>query len=218
MRAVSVRLSRSETELTTAATDAVLGAVCLGCAFALWLTPARTGLGRSLWTAIFLLMACGAWLGAVAHGVQLAATTQVRIWPPLYTSLGLAVALVVVAAVRDWQGDQVARFLLPWAVSVGVASAVVNLWWGGSFLGFVVYEAVALLAALVIYGTLALRTQVNGAGTIAAGIVVSMLAAAIQASHLQARVLVRFDHNGLFHLVQIVATALIFAGARTRLR
>jgi hypothetical protein len=88
---------------------------------------------------------------------------------------------------------------------------------GGAFVIFVMYEAVALLLALATYTQLAIRGGMPGAGLLAAGVALSLIAAVIQVSGLKMRLIVRFDHNGLFHLVQMVAVLVIGLGLRASL-
>jgi hypothetical protein len=133
----------------------------------------------------------------------------------LYLSLGLTVALVVVAAVCDWRGEGPARLALPWALVVGLLFLAATERLGGSFLVFVVYEGVATATSLAIYGSLAVAGRVEGATAIAMGVTMTLVAAVVQASGLRVRLGVRFDHNGLFHLVQTVAACLIAVGARS---
>jgi hypothetical protein len=52
----------------------------------------------------------------------------------------------------------------------------------------------------------------------AAGVALSLAAAAVQVSPLSLRLGVRFDHNGLFHLIQIAGVVLLAAGVRQSLR
>jgi hypothetical protein len=49
---------------------------------------------------------------------------------------------------------------------------------------------------------------------ISVGIALTIVAAAVQASALSVRLIVPFDHNGLFHLVQLIATAAFANGLR----
>jgi hypothetical protein len=60
----------------------------------------------------------------------------------------------------------------------------------------------------------------RGAGLIAAGIVVTLVAAALQARRwLTPFTLVwTFDHNGLFHMVQMLGLGLILPGLRAGMR
>ncbi|MGE3707330.1 MAG: hypothetical protein AB7I13_18820 [Vicinamibacterales bacterium] len=208
----------SETELTTAATDLALGLVCAGFALQLLASAAHADFKRALWVGAFGLLAVGSLLGAVAHGLQIAETTRVWLWRPLYLSLGLAVALVGVAAARDWWGEPAARVALPWALGVGLFFFVLTQRLGGAFVLFIAYEAVAILFALVVYVALWARGALPGAGWMAAGVALSLAAAAVQVSSLSLRVGVRFDHNGLFHLIQIAGVALLAAGVRHSLR
>jgi hypothetical protein len=210
--------NRSQTELTTAATDALLGATCFAAALQLLATSTAAAWKQTLWMAVFGLLSCGSWLGAVAHGLQWTDAARARIWRPLYLSLGLAVALVFVGAVYDWRGEAAARGLLPLALGVGLLFFAVTQMFGGAFLLFVVYEGAATCVALVIYAALVVSGGMPGAGAITLGIGLSLIAAAIQASDLSVRVVVRFDHNGLFHLVQIAGVILLASGLRASLR
>lgn len=210
-------LTRVETELTTAATDAVLGLLCVGLAVSLAMIPVPAPWKRNVWIAALVCLAVGSLLGAVVHGLTMSESLRNRLWKPLYLSLGLAVALVVVAAVCDWSGEATARRLLPWAIAAGVVFFAASQSLGGAFVVFVAYEAVATLTALVIYALLALHGGMPGASFLAAGLALTLVAALVQVSSLSARLVVRFDHNGLFHLVQIVAIIVMAGGVRASL-
>lgn len=210
--------TRIETELTTAATDAVLGLLCAGLAVRMATMLVQSPWKRNVWIAALLCMAVGSLLGAVVHGFTVSDSTKNALWKPLYLSLGLAVALVVVAAACDWRGEATARRVLPWAIAVGVLFFAASQWFGGAFAIFVAYEAAATLTALAIYTTLAVRGGLPGASLLAAGLALTLVAALVQISSLTARVVVRFDHNGLFHLIQIVAITLLVAGVRASLQ
>jgi Family of unknown function (DUF6962) len=77
-----------------------------------------------------------------------------------------------------------------------------------------VYEAAAMVATLAMYLFLSATGRLAGAAMITLGIGLSILAAAVQASALSARLLVPFDHNGLFHVVQLTAIAALANGLR----
>ena len=204
----------SPTELTTAGTDAVLGAVCL---LMLWrLSDLPPGWQRSVWMAMLALMAVASFLGALVHGVVLPDSVRTALWQPLYLSLGLTIALFVVAAVGDWRDAASARALLPWMLAVAVGFYALTWRLRGAFIVFIAYEAVAMLAALAIYGSLCAR-GIPGADLIALGIGVSILAAVVQATPARLTLVVPFDHNGLFHLVQIAGILILSWGVRIRL-
>lgn len=210
-------LQSVETELTTAATDAALGLLCLGLAASLSRLPVTDPFKRNIWLAVLIGMAIGSLLGAVVHGVQLTASTKALLWKPLYLSLGVTVALVAVGAVYDWWGVEVARRVLPWALVAGVAFVAVSQLLGGAFVIFIAYEGVAIVTALTIYTLLAMRGGMPGASAAAAGLALSIVAAIVQVTPLALTIGWRFDHNGLFHLIQMVAIVVTSSGIRQSL-
>jgi hypothetical protein len=201
----------SPTELTTAATDALMGLLSL--VLLLRLQHALVGdlWQRGVWSAVFALLVGASALGAFVHGVELGADTRRLLWLPLYLCLGLAVSLFAVGAVADWLGTAAARQFLPWAIAAGVAFVGASQLLGGAFVVFVIYEGVAMLGALAIYVLLAVRGA-PGALTTAAGIALTLAASVVQASPLKLTIVVPFDHNGLFHLVQMPAIVLVARG------
>lgn len=213
-----MELHPSPTELTTAATDAALALVAL--ASLAWLGRRRTvdPARASLWMAVLALLAVASALGAVAHGLWLPERAVHWLWQPLFLSLGWVVALFVVAAVHDGIGAAAARRLLLPAIAVGSVFYLVTLLVPGSFLVFVLYEAVAMLLALGLYGRLAWRTRERWAWLMVAGIGLNIAAAGIQAGgSVRLELGVPFDHNGVFHLVQIVAILVLVAGVGSSL-
>ncbi|HET7767807.1 MAG TPA: hypothetical protein VFN74_03465, partial [Chloroflexota bacterium] len=78
------------------------------------------------------------------------------------------------------------------------------------------YELVAMTFALLAYGQLALR-RAPGAGLLSLGILMSIVAAGIQASPAVVVLGWTFDHNGLYHLIQMVGVVLVVMGIRVSL-
>ncbi|HBI14658.1 MAG TPA: hypothetical protein DDY20_03945 [Desulfobulbaceae bacterium] len=213
-----MRLNPLPTELTTAATDAALALLCLGVAASIWRCRRHDPWKTGLWLWLLSLLALASALGAVAHGVDLSDGARAVLWHPLYLCLGLTVALFVVGAILDWRGHGLARLALPWALLCALAFSLVTPLLGGSFLLFIGYEAIAMSGALLIYLTIFWRGQRPGSGLIAVAILLSMLAAAVQASDLTATILVPLDHNGLFHLLQMAAIIVLGIGLRAGLQ
>ena len=201
------------TELTTAATDAVLAVLAIACVR--WLAVRRSADPDkvTLWILVLALLAVASILGAVAHGLALSPGLVYLLWQPLFLSLGLVVALFVVAAVYDGFGPRAARRLLIPALVVGAAFYLVTLVFPGTFLVFVLYEAVGMLAALALYGRLAIRTGQRWAWLMVSGVSLNILAAGIQATEtVRVNLVIPLDHNGVFHLVQMVAIVVLVAG------
>ena len=209
-----MQLNPSATELTTAATDAALGLLCLAVLLRLRAMEVNAIWKRALWCWVFGLLVVASVLGTVVHGLELPESLRSVLWRPLYLSLGLTVALFLVGGIYDWRGEAAARALLPWAAGIGVIFFAVTQLSGGAFLIFVVYEAIAMLATLAMYVFLSTTGRLAGAGMMTVGIGLSIVAAAVQASALNVRLIAPFDHNGLFHLVQLTATAALSNGLR----
>jgi hypothetical protein len=201
------------TELTTAATDAVLAVLCV---VALGMIRRRRTVDPwkvGLWSWLLGLLALASVLGAIAHGLDLTEGVRDFLWQPLYLCLGLVVALFAVAAIRDRLGEMAARRALPWMIVLGFGFFAITRIGSGTFLVFIAYEAAAMLAALVLYLDAAIRPRVPGAALMAVGVTLNLLAAAVQQSSVSLDVpYFPLDHNGVFHLVQMVAVVVLTAG------
>jgi len=201
------------TELTTAATDAILALLALYCIR--WLGARRSAdpAKATLWILVLALLAVASVLGAVAHGFDLSSDTLYLLWQPLFLSLGLVVALFVVAAAYDGLGPTTARRLTIPALVAGACFYLVTLVFPGTFLVFVLYEAVAMLVALALYVRLALVSGRRWAWLMVLGIALNIAGAGIQASGtIRLNLGVPLDHNGVFHLVQMVAIVVLVVG------
>ena len=209
-------LTRSETELTTAATDLLLGLVGLWLTWRLSVLPVQAAWPQQIWIGTLVLLSASALLGSVVHGIELHGTVRSLLWKPLYLCLGLTVGFLVVCAVSDWLGEGAGRHTLPWTMAAGVAFFVLTQVRRGGFAIFLVYEAAATLFALGVYTALAFHDR-PGAVPIAAGLALTLIGAAVQAGRFSMHVVVRFDHNGLFHLVQLIGVVIIAAGVRMSL-
>jgi hypothetical protein len=202
------------TERTTAATDAVL-ALAAAAAILVLRRTTPPSFGRTVWQAAFAALALASVLGAIAHGLELPAATRELLWHPLYLALGVTMALFVVGAVRDWRGEAAGRRVLAPMLALAVVFYGITRLTGGSFLAFVVYEAAALLFSLGVYLRLATGPARAGAAPMAAALAVSLAAGVVQASGVgPVRLVWDFDHNGVFHLVQLVGVALLLTGLR----
>ena len=204
----------SPTEITTSATDAVLALECAVILAYLWRTPAGDQWRIGLWCWAFGLLAFASVLGSVTHGLEMPQSLRAALWKPLYLSLGLLVALFLVGAVFDWHGRVVARRLVPWSIGLGGIFFGLTELLDGAFIIFLVYEAAAMAGALAIYSFLAATHRLRGAGVVAAAISLSLAAAGVQASSVSFNFYIPFDHNGVFHLVQMVALATLGLGLR----
>ena len=205
-------LINSPTELTTSATDALLAIECTVIIALLLRTAPADRWRTNLWCWVFGLLAIASFLGALAHGLEMPKSMRTALWAVLYLSLGMLVVLFSVGTVADWRGRIAAMRLVPWGIGASAAFFGLTALLGGKFIVFIVYAATILLSALAIYTFLAVTRRLQGAAVMALAILLNLAAAAVQASNLSLHLVFSFDHNGLFHLVQIVSTAILGLG------
>ena len=201
-------------EQTTAATDLVIA--LLAAAAVLYLKRrGPDGLRGRLWRKVLALLSLGAFLGAVGHGIVLGEQAYILVWSAVYLPLALLVAAFVVATIRDLAGDGIARRALPMLMVAALAFYGYALLNPDDFLPFIVYELVAMMLSLAGFTWITFRRDLSGAGWITAAIAVNILAAAIQAEGSLGFTLVwTFDHNGVFHLVQMLGIGLLVWGLK----
>lgn len=212
-----MKFIQDPTERTTAATDIVLALIALGgVGYLRW--PrffAETLWKINVWSAAIGLIGLAAALGAVAHGIVLSRMLHQRIWLVLNMALGLAVSLFAVGVVYDLWGVEISRATLPIMLIVGLGFFLVTMVYPGIFFLFIVYEAVVLVFALGAYAYLTVQAALPGACLMTAGILVSIVAAGCQANKSLAWTFIwQFDHNGIYHLIQVVGLMLLITGLR----
>lgn len=209
---LELSLATDEAALTTAATDGLLGlAVVAGLGWLHRRTPPSWR--RSVWTTGLALFAVAAVLGVIAHGLELEPRVRKLMWQPLWISLGVAAACFAAGALADWRGELAARRTLPWLLGAAALFYAATWFSGGAYLMFVLFETAVLVFALVAYITLATAGR-PGATSMIVGLVLSLVGGAVQASRLSIHVGWELDHNGLYHLIQLVGVLFIIIGLR----
>jgi hypothetical protein len=211
-------LIKSPTELTTSATDMLLAIECIILMIYLWRAPAADRWKTYLWCWVFGLLAFSSFIGAVAHGLEMQASMRDALWAPLYLSLGIIVALFVIGALYDLAGRDLAKRLIRPGVAMGTLFFLVVQVLNGAFIIFIIYEAMAMICALVIYSYLSITKRLHGAAIVSSAILLNMVAAGVQASNISIKIIFPFDHNGVFHLIQTIALALLGIGLRTGMK
>ena len=212
-----MKFIKDPTEKTTAATDIILALTAFGgIGYLRWpLLFAGKFWKINVWSAALGLIGIAAALGALAHGLVLSRSFHHRIWLVLNLALGLAVSLFVVGVVYDLWGFEVSLAILPIMVIAGLGFFLTTLFYPGIFFLFIVYEAVALAFAMGAYIFLTIQKDLPGTGLMAVGILVSIIAAGIQANKSVVMTFIwRFDHNGIYHLVQVVGLLFLLMGLR----
>jgi hypothetical protein len=202
------------TERTSALTDLMLVFVLTACFIALYRVEGSTDNPRILiWLALFGLLAAASLLGAIAHGFRMSPKANYRLWQPINLALGVVIALFVSAVVFDLWGEAAyLKVRLPMLAVAGIFY-IITVVIPGTFLTFVAYEAVAMLFALAGYTYLAVQNLLPGAWWLVAGILLSIIAAGIQAGARKGQAIFwGLDNNGVFHLVQIAGVIVLTLG------
>lgn len=201
-------------EQTTAATDLAI-ALLAGAAIPWLKRRGSAGARGRIWRGVFALLAIAALLGAVAHGIVLDAAALEWTWRGIYLALALLVAAFLLAAIRDLAGDARARQALPVLAVIALAFYAYTFVDAESFLPFILYELAAMTLSLAGYAWMTVKNLLEGAGWITAAIATNIAAAVIQATGSAGFTLVwTFDHNGVFHLVQMAAIVQLVQGLR----
>ena len=189
-------------EPMTLATDYLLAAAAAVMAMLVLRTTGEQDSRRG-WGVAFIALALGAALGGTYHGLRIGA-----LWKPTVLVLGVASAgMVAGSAVATTRG--MGRLAL-----LALAAAKLALYWTWVWRDdryiWVVADtgsAFALVALLHLFGW-----RRPGSRWIVAGVAVSIGAAAVQASGLDLHR--HFNHNDLYHLVQLVALLVYYRGVR----
>ena len=186
-------------EPMTVLTDYLLGGVTAWLGVLLFRSSASQN-SRRWWAAAFAALALGAFLGGTWHGFAQSSL----LWKATLLSVGAAsFAMVVGSAIAAAAGAARKVILI-----AALAKLVVYSAWmlkRDEFI-FVVIDtgiAFAVVAALHVW---------RWNGLLLGGVAVSVAAALVQASGLALHA--HFNHNDLYHVIQIAAMALLYRGAR----
>ena len=189
-------------EPMTLATDYILAAVAalMG---VLILRAAGGEDSRRWWGIAFIALALGAALGGTHHGFRLEA-----LWKPTVLVLGVASAAMVA-------GSALATTRGMWRIGLialaGAKLAVYWAWvWRDDRFIWAVADTGSAFALIALAHLFAWRRP--GSRWIVAGVAVSIAAAAVQASGVDLHR--HFNHNDLYHLVQLGALVLYYRGVR----
>lgn len=202
-------------EQTTAMTDAMLAVMAISAAVYLKRIGEKDRSKFIIWVWFFILLAAAATLGSIAHGFKMSEEFNMFLRHSLNLSLYLSVSLLVVAVVIDIRGEFIAYRILPVILSIGVCLFSLTLFWPGGFLVFIIYASLALLFALGGYLRLAPKGRLEGAWVMVLGILVTIIAGGVQTGKALSFTLIwSFDHNGVYHLIQMMGIVLLASGLR----
>jgi hypothetical protein len=185
-------------EPTTLATDYALGGVAGWLAWRLFRNRSSQE-SRFLWALAFAALALAALLGGTWHGFA----RNDFLWKATLLSAGVASFAMLAAAAFAATTGVLRNSLL----AVAAAKLVIYSAWmlaHDDFVWVIADTGIALAAVALLH-------LVSFNGWILTGVAVSIVAAAVQASGFAPHP--HFNHNDLYHLIQIGAVALLFRGA-----
>lgn len=202
------------TEQTTAATDVLLAILSFIVAIKVYQTGIHIDkIKTRIWVWAFGLLSFASAVGAIAHGFQMSKFTNFLLWQPLNLSLGIAIGLFAAGVIYDYKNFSLPKNLIPKLLIFACIFFMITIILPNAFIVFIIYEAIAMLFAFVVYIILALRKKIKGAWVMAAGIFVTIIAAAIQSIEAIAVTFIwEFDHNGIFHIVQMIGLIILLKG------
>jgi hypothetical protein len=208
------------TEQTTAATDLLMSILAFIVTVKVYQSGKNIDLKKTrIWMWAFGLLTFASTIGAIAHGFQMSKLTNFLLWQPLNLSLGVTIGLFAAGVVYDFKNFTIPKALIPILLVCAIIFFTITVILPNAFIVFILYEAIAMLFAFVVYTILASRKTIKGAGLMASGILVTIIAAAIQAIEtIKVTFIWEFDHNGIFHIVQMIGLIILLKGLQTEFR
>ena len=200
------------TEPMTAITDYVMGALALVLAVRLvGDSAAGRQLSVQLWAAALLMTAIGAFAGGTYHGFieWMPGATARLLWKATLLATGLGSACLLAAAVVGAAAGPLRLALL----GLVIVKLIVYVWTimaRDSFTLVIVDYGSALVAVLLAAWFIRPSGLTPAAGWITAAVAVAAVAGVIQWARLAPHA--RFNHNDLFHVVQMASLYLLYRG------
>ena len=189
-------------EPMTLATDYLLAAVTAFLALRI-LQRSEGQNARRLWGAAFVALALGAALGGTHHGFQVDA-----LWKPTVLVIGLASGGMLAGSALATTRGRLRHVLLALTV-VKLAAFSLWTWRDDRFIWVVADTGLAFVLVALLH---ALRAREPGSAAILAGVGLSVVAGAVQASGFDLHR--HFNHNDLYHVIQIAAMLAYYRGVR----
>lgn len=171
---------------------------------------------RTLWTLAFAALALGAALGGTWHGFapRFPDSAALLVWKATVFSVGIAsFGMLSGSAIATTAGS--AKKAL---VAIAAAKLAIYLGWmlgHSEYLYVILDTGVALASVAALHGWSAIRNRDRASLWMLGAVGVSVLAAAVQAGDFAPHR--HFNQNDLYHVIQIAAMILFWAGVR-RLR
>lgn len=168
---------------------------------------------RASWVLAFAALATASALGGTYHGFapQLSAAVLYRLWTATVLAVGLAsFAMLVGSAIATAAGRLRTLLLAIAAVKLALYSGWMLV--HSEFIYVIADSGLAMIAVAALHGRSAARFDDPASRWILGAVGVSVVAAVVQASGFALHR--HFNHNDLYHVIQIAAMVLFYRGAK----
>ncbi len=197
-------------EPTTSITDFILGVEAI-CFAAILASGDIFFPSLPYWIATLTLLGLAGFLGGFAHGFA-----NRSIFIAVYLSWAALMVAFLLATMIDGLGIELAA-RLRWPLIVAAIVFVLIARRFPTYIQiYVIIEAMIMLAAFFSYLRLALIDALPGAGYIAVGIALTLIAAGLFVKKARFSFIWTFDRNGVYHLAQMVAVVFLYLGLHLR--
>jgi hypothetical protein len=200
------------TEPMTLVTDYILSGVTGWLGWQLW-AAREAQASRRLWALAFAALALAALAGGSHHGYSLLLPESVlaALWKVTVFSVGIASFGMLCGSAVAVTSERTRQLLLMLA---GAKLALYSLWMADhdEYLFVIADTGGAMLGIAILHLWSWIRDREEPSRWIIGAIVVSVLAASVQAAGLAPHP--HFNHNDLYHVIQITAMFLFYKGAK----
>lgn len=201
------------TEVTTMLTDYMLAGLGLWFAVALLRTERTNGATpRRLWGIALAVLAFGAVTGGTFHGFQkiLGPDVLAILWRLTLYSIGGFMLGAVAGSIRAALTGQMRTAATAGTVLVVMAYAA---WMSvhTDYIYVILLSAVGMAAIIALHVPAAVKDGDSGARWVIGGVLVSVVAAGVQASGFALHK--HFNHNDIYHVIQMGGLYLLYRGA-----
>ena len=201
-------------EPMTLVTDYALGALCV--VLAMRMRSRGLPQNRSDWTAALFACAIAAFAGGTYHGFLpwIDGTVAAALWRLTLLAIGWAAYAAVVATCRAHLGGR--QGIVIWVARAQFGIYALAAIGSGEFIVAIIDYSLAFLFVLAVHAWAWRKHTDRAALTVVGGVLVTFAAAGIQAAGIAPHR--SFNHNDLYHVVQMAGTALLYRGALTSAR
>lgn len=159
----------------------------------------------------FYALAAGAFMGALFHGLGPHFSEMVRewIWKGALLGMGFTTFFLMMAGLTAVASHETARIFM-WVAILGL---VLFLWQTVRFAGFghsVKFLSVGLIFVFTAFATLAWQQGASGGAHLLTGVIIALAAGGVWATGWTPHK--NFNHNDLFHVIQMVSLWFLYKG------